>query len=122
MNSKQEYRRKYKQSKRGKAARIKYRQSGKGKITKRGEHLKSKYNITLEEYDKIFQEQDDCCAICGVHQSELYRRIDVDHDHKTGKVRGLLCTRCNGKLSVVEDKEFVKEAKKYLIKSGGRKL
>jgi len=112
---------KYKRTSNGKAARIKYRQSKKGKIIKHGEHLKSRYGITLKDYNKLFQRQNGCCAICGIHQSELNRRIDIDHDHRTKKVRGLLCTRCNGKLSVVEDKEFIKKAKKYLNNAVGEK-
>lgn len=57
--------------------------------------LKRKYNITLEEYNKIFELQNGCCAICGKHQSSLRRSLCVDHNHSTGKIRGLLCDICN---------------------------
>lgn len=57
-----------------------------------------RYNLTFEDYDQIFTEQNGCCAICGKHQSEFKTRLAVDHSHKTGQVRGLLCTNCNTKL------------------------
>lgn len=46
-------------------------------------------------YNKMFNEQSGCCAMCGKHQSELKRRLDVDHNHISGKTRGLLCFPCN---------------------------
>lgn len=39
--------------------------------------------------------QNNCCALCGRHESSFKRRLNVDHNHKTGQVRGLLCYRCN---------------------------
>lgn len=71
-----------------------------------------KYNITLEQYDLMFEMQGGKCAICNL--PELNRRLSIDHDHKTGKIRGLLCVRCNVKLSTLEDNEFVTKAKRYL--------
>ena len=46
-------------------------------------------------YNEMFNEQNGCCAMCGRHQSELKRRLDVDHNHISGKTRGLLCWKCN---------------------------
>jgi hypothetical protein len=43
----------------------------------------------------MFEEQGGCCALCGKHQSELKKALHVDHDHKTGRVRKLLCAKCN---------------------------
>jgi len=63
-------------------------------ITKKYD-LKRLYNITVEEYDKIYSLQGGCCAICGVHQKDLKYRLHVDHNHTTGQVRGLLCRMCN---------------------------
>lgn len=62
---------------------------------KRKSALKRKYNLTLAGYDKLYQKQKGRCDICGKHQSELKKALDVDHNHTTGKVRGLLCTNCN---------------------------
>jgi len=46
-------------------------------------------------YNDLFSKQNGCCAICGTHQSKLRRALDVDHNHVTGKTRGLLCGKCN---------------------------
>lgn len=51
------------------------------------------YDITPEQYNELLQVQAGCCAICLARAATT--RLAVDHDHKTGKVRGLLCKRCN---------------------------
>lgn len=63
-------------------------------------HLKSKFGITPTDYDRMLVEQSGGCAICG--KPPTSRRLHVDHDHDTGKVRGLLCTRCNTSLGWLE--------------------
>jgi len=60
-----------------------------------GYNLKHKYGITVEDYDEMLESQDNGCAICGKTPEENGRRLHVDHDHRTGKVRGLLCHACN---------------------------
>lgn len=60
-------------------------------------------HISLEDYNRIFDAQNGCCAICGRHQSELDKRLSVDHDHETGEVRGLLCHGCNLGLGYFKD-------------------
>jgi len=62
-----------------------------------------RYGITPEQYDEILAAQNCCCAICGIEESKLPRRLFVDHDHKTGKVRGLLCSNCNFVLGYSKD-------------------
>lgn len=57
--------------------------------------LKNRYGITTEEYNKLFDKQNGCCATCGKHQSEFKKALVVDHNHNTGEVRGLLCSPCN---------------------------
>jgi len=77
--------------------------------------LKFKYNITLKDYNKMWLKQEGCCLCCGRHQSEFARRLHVDHSHKTGKVRGLLCSNCNtilGKLK--EDLVVLEKVKQYI--------
>lgn len=54
-----------------------------------------RYGITEKEYWTIFDAQGGCCAICGKTRKEDGRNLSVDHNHKTGKVRGLLCWKCN---------------------------
>ena len=80
-----------------------WRRTVKGKLCQRRNWLKFRYNITLIEYDEIFEEQNGVCAICGRVESIMGRRLAVDHDHKTGKVRGLLCYRCNTRLGILEE-------------------
>ena len=73
-------------------------------IMQRKSYLKRIYNVTLEEYEKKLKEQNYSCAICKRHQSVFKRKLGVDHNHKTGKVRDLLCDGCNVDVSVVEDR------------------
>lgn len=74
-----------------------------------------KYNITIEEYDSIFKEQDGVCAICG--EPQLNQRLAIDHDHTTGRIRALLCIRCNTWLGQLEkNQELFKKFNEYLIK------
>ncbi len=61
----------------------------------RNSELKKGFGITIDDYDKILEKQDFKCAICRIPQSSLEKRLAVDHCHKTGKVRGLLCLSCN---------------------------
>jgi hypothetical protein len=66
----------------------------------RMKHLK-KYGMTLEQYEAMHEAQKGLCAICG-EPNQNNRILCVDHDHKTGKVRKLLCTNCNSKLGIYE--------------------
>lgn len=65
--------------------------------------LKRKYNITPEYYDKLLIKQNNKCAVCGVNQEDYYKILAVDHNHKTGKVRGLLCENCNRGIGLFKD-------------------
>ncbi len=65
--------------------------------------LKRRYGITLEDYNSWYDKQKGCCAICRRHLSELKVALGVDHDHKTGKVQGLLCKSCNILLGCADD-------------------
>jgi hypothetical protein len=76
---------------------------------KRNYNLKRLYNITIEDYNNIFNNQNGYCAICGKHQLEFKRAFAVDHDHITGKVRGLLCMKCNADLGIYENKKIIFE-------------
>lgn len=79
-------------------------------------HLKTTYNITVEDWNKMFEEQKGCCKICGIHQSNT-SCFHTDHDHITGEVRGLLCQKCNHMLGLVnDDVSILEKAIKYLKK------
>ena len=65
-------------------------------------HLKRTFGITMKEYNQILEEQNRKCRICGIHQSKLKTSLCVDHNHKTGKISGLLCNNCNMMLGFIE--------------------
>jgi 23S rRNA G2069 N7-methylase RlmK/C1962 C5-methylase RlmI len=72
-------------------------------------------DMTVSRYDQLFISQKGCCAICNTHQNELKRRLNVDHNHQTGQVRGLLCDICNRGLGYLKDSvEILSSAKIYL--------
>ena len=68
----------------------------------------------------MFKEQYGCCAICGKHQSELKKALAVDHDHRTGKVRGLVCNMCNYLIDIYEKDFYGNIIKNYLEKTDGK--
>jgi hypothetical protein len=73
------------------------------------------YGLSKEDYNNLFQKQKGCCAICGIHQSESKHRLHIDHDHNTGKVRGLLCGNCNTGIGNLRDSiDLLKKAIGYL--------
>lgn len=61
------------------------------------------YNITQEEYNFLFAAQQGKCKICKTHQTQLPKKLVVDHCHETGHVRGLLCNLCNSGLGMFKD-------------------
>lgn len=91
------------------------------KNTIRRIHLNKAYGITLNEYDLMLESQDFRCAICRdgelITRGGKIRRLTVDHDHTTGKNRGLLCHSCNVALGYFrESAELLKAAINYLQK------
>lgn len=122
----------YKASKDGKAYRCKScdddarnkwktKNPEKAHLSQRERNLKHKYGVTLEWYNAKLKEQDYCCAICKIKENKVTRgavsdlNFAVDHDHVTGKVRGLLCNQCNRALGMFKDSvELIEKAIKYL--------
>lgn len=77
--------------------------------------LKQNYNITLEEYQQLYHIQKGCCFICGRPQKDQSKRMAVDHCHKTGRIRKLLCTQCNVALGMVnESVDILKNMIEYI--------
>ncbi len=68
--------------------------------------------FTSLDYDRVYQIQGGKCAICRQHQSEIKKTLEVDHDHDTMLVRGLLCCGCNMHLGKFE--QIRERAEKYL--------
>lgn len=86
---------------------------------KRDYFLKRKFGIGIDEYNKMLKKQNNSCAICKstTTQDRRTNNFPVDHCHKTGKVRGLLCNHCNRALGMFKDNiESLKSAISYLEK------
>ena len=89
----------------------------------RAEMLWHRYKIREHEYDAMLEEQMYSCKICGIHKDDPTRRdadrpLAVDHDHNTGKVRGLLCANCNLALGAFKDNiDTLNTAIRYLNES-----
>lgn len=76
---------------------------------------KQKYGLSRADFDRMRVEQGHACAMCGLHEDANTRAtLFVDHDHATGRVRGLLCARCNTGLGYLETVGFVENAGRYL--------
>ena len=95
------------------------------KKNNKGYHRKSMlmktYGITLEYFDFLLKEQGNCCAICGSKSSNnpLTDNFVVDHNHATGKIRGLLCSYCNLTLgNAKESIQRLQQCAQYLIEKG----
>ena len=77
----------------------------------RAQHLKSKYGITQNDYDEMYLAQEGKCSICGKEE-----KLEVDHNHDTGNVRGLLCKSCN--MTLAHDANWMRAALAYLERAG----
>lgn len=85
----------------------------------RNNYLKRKFGITTIIYDNMLKEQNNSCAICKKHTSHFKKRLAVDHNHKTGKIRGLLCYRCNRLYVGIHTLETAIKITEYLKKYDG---
>lgn len=103
-----------------KLATKRYRKNNPDKAAKwKRESKVRSYGISVETYQKMISDQNNCCAICGTSSD---RSLDIDHCHTTGKVRGLLCSYCNKAIGMFKDNaEYLKSAIKYLKLNEGVK-
>ena len=103
-------------------------QRGSGKRTCRNAYLKRLYGITIEDYEAMLETQGEVCAVCKKKETSLsngspprVKPLAVDHDHETGKVRGLLCQGCNTSVGLLEDDiERVSAMVQYLLDHSAR--
>lgn len=74
-----------------------------------------KYGVDEAHFDELMAQQQGRCAICGTDQCNSGRRLSIDHDHETGKTRGLLCSACNfGVGNFKDDVQLLSAAIEYL--------
>jgi hypothetical protein len=76
--------------------------------------IKRTYGITWEERETLLKSQEGCCAICKKLESQFKSRLAIDHCHTTGRIRGLLCVRCNTGIGNLNSPELLTAATKYL--------
>ena len=72
-------------------------------------HKEQKFNLDHKSYLELLTEQEGRCGICAIHvddYSTRYKNLHVDHCHTTGKIRGLLCHRCNTGLGLFKDSTY----------------
>ena len=85
------------------------------KVKERKDNLKKNFDITIEEYNNLFKKQGGTCSIC--RKKENGKLLAVDHNHKTGEIRGLFCMKCNTALGRFnDDLSLFKKAMEYLEK------
>jgi len=79
-------------------------------------NLKYNYGLSITEFDNLLLAQDNKCPICGQPLDlQNPHNVNVDHDHLTGKVRGILCRNCNLAIGFLRDNpEYAKRASEYL--------
>jgi hypothetical protein len=83
--------------------------------SQRSKWLKHKYGITQADYDALFEAQSGLCAVCRKPEVIKDAPLRVDHNHHTGKVRGLLCHHCNVALGhFKDDPQLLRAAMEYL--------
>jgi hypothetical protein len=87
-------------------------------------NLWKEYRLTIDNYNELVLQQNNKCAICGKNESctsngsKEIKKLSVDHDHSNGKIRGLLCYKCNIALGFFDDNiDLLMKAIEYLKKS-----
>lgn len=95
----------------------------------RSSYLRRKFDLTIEDVNKMVKEQDNKCAICGSLYEQIIDKLGrkkinfhIDHNHQTGEIRGLLCNDCNWGVGYFKDSVVLLEnTKKYLSHNSNRR-
>lgn len=98
-----EYAKQYKKNNRDKINSYRAKNKERYLLWERRYQFKKKYGITIDQYQEMYDKQEGKCAICSVHQDNLSRALCIDHNHSSGKIRGLLCDKCNSILGYAND-------------------
>jgi hypothetical protein len=89
---------------------------------RRDHELKTMYGWTRADYDRLLTEQRSVCAICGGKDwGGKWNKPQIDHDHATGKPRGILCANCNTTLGLINDDRRIAQAMLDYLKKFTRK-
>lgn len=85
-------------------------------MTNRDRYLLDRYGIDEATYQRILNAQGGGCGICGRKRKKNEPNLSVDHDHRTGAIRGILCSRCNERLltSARDNPDILRRAASYL--------
>lgn len=79
--------------------------------------MNKRFGISIETYTEMFNRQNGVCAICNLKEKSS-KRMAIDHCHKTGKIRGLLCSWCNRAIGLLKDDvNLLKNSITYLTKN-----
>ena len=93
--------------------RNKYKTNTKGLESVRRQSYKRLYGISIEDYERLLEAQNGLCKICGKEPG--HKPLSVDHNHVTGKVRGLLCSHCNvGIGNLMDNIDIMRKAIDYI--------
>ena len=89
---------------------------------RRRQGLLRKYGMTLEQYEAMLAAQGGGCALCGKRPEHYRKSLHVDHEHETGRVRGILCAGCNTLLGRLGQcgRDFLEKMLQYLVSGGAR--
>lgn len=75
------------------------------------------FGLNVQQYNQLYEINLFKCAICNIKEEDLDQRLSIDHNHITGKIRGLLCSKCNSALGLFKDNnDILENAIKYLEK------
>lgn len=116
--------RKYRQTVKYKTSKHEYQQTDKYKNDQRRCRLQTRYHMSLEDHNLLFEQQGGRCRICN-KEFNLFNPLDmcVDHNQITGKVRALLCRKCNLALGHFDENiQRLMNAIKYLRETDGEKI
>ena len=87
----------------------------------RSRRMQRMYGVTEAEFEAQLAAQGGVCAICGSSERDHFGRMHLDHDHETGRFRGVLCFRCNHMLGkALDDPDRLARAAEYLREGGVR--
>lgn len=97
----------YRKTEKARATIKKYCDNPEVKARERAHRIKREFGISIEQYEEMLLAQNGVCAICFKLETrftnEIRNSLAIDHNHTTGKVRGLLCSRCNRGIGVFDD-------------------